>query len=90
MKTLHLLPTPYRNQSIVKTAFAFDKVIACCLITLGKSLRHIQTLLGKSSSETTVVCTHISKKSLANIKTPSDWLIEEQNTDNIIVTIINV
>lgn len=32
----------------------------------------------------------LSKKSLANIKTPSDWLIEEQNTDNIIVTIINV
>ena len=32
----------------------------------------------------------LSKKSLANIKTPSDWLIEEQNTDNIIVTLINV
>jgi len=32
----------------------------------------------------------LSKKSLANIKSPSDWLIEEQNTDNIIVTLINV
>jgi len=90
MKNLRLIPDIYRHQPIVKAAFAFDKVIAYYLTTLGNILRHIQTLLGKSSSETTAVCTHISKKYLANIKTPSDWLIEEQNTDNIIVTLINV
>jgi site-specific recombinase XerD len=42
----------------------------------GMSLRHIQTLLGHGSSKTTEVYTHLSKKSLANIKSPLDRLIE--------------
>jgi len=79
MKTLHLLPTPYRNQSIVKTAFAFDKVIACCLITLGKSLKHIQTLLGNGSSKTTEIYTHVTKKGFENLKSTFDALEFEKS-----------
>jgi len=86
MKNLRFIPYIHRHQPIVKPAFAFDKAIAYYQITLGKSLKPIKTLLRKSSSETTAVCRHISKKSLANIKSPLDWIIDNQNTDNKSVT----
>ena len=44
-------------------------------------LRYIQELLDHDSAKTTMIYTRIGKKSLANIKSPLDRLIEEQNTD---------
>jgi len=91
MKNLGLIPNIHRHQPIVTAAFAFLRnSFVRHLLEKGTDLRYIQALLGHGSSKTTAVCSHISKKSLANIKSPSDWLIEEQNTDNITVTFINV
>jgi len=52
------------------------------LLDKGTDLRYIQELLGHGSSKTTEIYTHISIKSLANIKSPLDQLIEEQRIDN--------
>ena len=60
------------------------------LLERGTNLRYIQELLGHGSSKTTEIYTHISKKSLANIKSPLDQLIEVQGSDNKIVTLTNV
>jgi len=91
MENLGQIPNIHRHKPIVKASFAFVRnSFVHHLLEKGTDLRYIQALLGHGSSKTTAVCSHISKKSLANIKTPSDWLIEEQNTDNITVTLINV
>jgi integrase/recombinase XerD len=44
------------------------------LLEYGTDLRYIQELLGHDSSKTTEIYTHISNKSLANIKSPLDQL----------------
>lgn len=38
----------------------------------GTDLRYIQELLGHSSSKTTEIYTHVSRKSIANIVNPLD------------------
>lgn len=48
----------------------------------GTDLRFIQELLGHGCSKTTKIYTDVSKKSLANIKSPLDCIIDNQNTDN--------
>ena len=48
------------------------------LLEKGTDLRYIQELLGHGSSKTTEIYTHVSKKSLANIKSPLDRIIESQ------------
>ena len=60
------------------------------LLEKGTDLRYIQELLGHGSSKTTEIYTHVSKKSLANIKSPLDQLIEDQGTDNKTVKSINI
>ena len=50
------------------------------LLEKGTDLRYIQELLRHGSSKTTEIYTHVSKKSLANIKNPLDVIIEIQNT----------
>ena len=91
MENLGQIPNIHRHKPIVKVSFAFvSNSFVHHLLEKCKVLRYIQALFAYGSSKTTAVCSHISKKSLANIKSPSDWLIEEQNTDNIIVTLINV
>ncbi len=44
------------------------------LLESGTDLRYIQTLLGHSSSKTTEIYTHVSERSLQNIRTPYDDL----------------
>ena len=56
------------------------------LLEKGTDLRYIQELLGHGSSKTTEIYTHVSKKSLANIKSPLDHIIEHQNTENKHIT----
>jgi len=48
------------------------------LLEQGVDLRYIQMLLGHSSSKTTEIYTHVSKKSLANIKSPLDRFVESK------------
>ena len=44
------------------------------LMEAGTDLRHIQTLLGHKSSKTTEIYTHVSTRSIQNIKSPFDDL----------------
>lgn len=45
------------------------------LLEHGVDIRYIQTILGHGSSKTTEIYTHVSKKSLANIKSPLDTIL---------------
>ena len=48
------------------------------LLEHGVDLRYIQTFLGHESSTTTEIYTHVSKRSLANIKSPLDQITEHK------------
>lgn len=52
------------------------------LLEQGVDLRYIQELLGHENSTTTEIYTHVSKKSLANIKSPLDRFFESNKRDN--------
>jgi integrase len=43
----------------------------------GTDIPYIQTILGHESSKTTEIYTHLSKKSLAKIKSPLDRILED-------------
>ena len=45
------------------------------LLEQGTDIRYIQTILGHGSSKTTEIYTHVSKKSLAQIKSPLDTIM---------------
>lgn len=59
------------------------------LLEKGTDIRYIQSLLGHRSSKTTEVYTHVSKKSLANIQSPLDSIIEDENTVNQLLILKN-
>ena len=48
------------------------------LMEQGVDARYIQTLLGHSSIKTTEIYTHVSKNSLANIKSPLDTILKKK------------
>lgn len=52
------------------------------MLERGVDLRYIQVLLGHSSSKTTEIYTHVSSKSLANLKSPLDYIIESNPVIN--------
>jgi site-specific recombinase XerD len=52
------------------------------LLEQGTDLRYIQTILGHESSKTTEIYTHVSKKSLAKIKSPLDVILMDNNLSN--------
>jgi integrase/recombinase XerD len=81
--------TPYNEKSlasVMKQALVKSKIkkaatlhwlrhsYATHLLESGTDLRYIQALLGHSSSKTTEIYTHVSTKSIQNIKSPFDDL----------------
>jgi integrase/recombinase XerD len=52
------------------------------MLEQGIDIRYIQTILGHESSKTTEIYTHVSRKSLANIKSPLDVILQKRNSEN--------
>jgi len=47
----------------------------------GIDLRYIQVLLGRKSSKTTEIYTHVAMKDLRRIRSPLDRMVEESKED---------
>jgi integrase/recombinase XerD len=65
----------YLEKAIGKNKFtphSLPHSYATHLLEAGVDLRYIQELLGHKSSKTTEIYTHVSMKSLSNIKNPTD------------------
>jgi integrase/recombinase XerD len=52
------------------------------LLEQGVDIRYIQTLLGHSSSKTIEIYTHVSKRSLENIKSRLDGFLDRNTLYN--------
>ncbi|MGB3466053.1 MAG: tyrosine-type recombinase/integrase [Cyclobacteriaceae bacterium] len=56
----------------IHTSYVFRHSFATSLLESGVSLRHIQSLLGHSSSKTTEIYTHVCSNHFKLIKNPLD------------------
>lgn len=71
-----------RDRSGIKKEVSFHSLrhsFATHLLEGGTDLRYIQELLGHQSSKTTEIYTHVTEKSVANIQSPLDRLINKHD-----------
>ena len=60
------------------SAHSLRHSFATHLLESGIDLRYIQEILGHKSSKTTEIYTHVSKASIARIRSPLDTILEEE------------
>lgn len=86
MKNLQLIPFTHPNQPMFKIDIDKDLIVWGNVQYSRTDVRIIQEFVGHGSSKTTAIYTQVSKKSLANSKSPLDYIIDNQNTDNEHIT----